>query len=218
MLADRTAWIVATAGFGTGGGFLAARVAQSLSAARVSTVALIAACGAIAAWACLVVYGKVELALTLSLGWALIVLAVIDWLSFRLPDIVTLPLVAAGLLATWQGLLPGERLLDHAAAAALGYAAFWAIAWVFRRLRRKEGLGMGDAKLAAVAGSWLGLVPLPSVLLLASFAGILWVLIRAMISGRAALSEKIPFGLPLCAAIWIVWLYGPLTVTLPLTN
>jgi leader peptidase (prepilin peptidase) / N-methyltransferase len=203
-------------GFACGGGWVAARATQAFSTKKASLVVMIAACGVIAAWACLVVFGTTELALTLALGWALALLAAIDWLAFRLPDIVTLPLVAAGLVAAQ--LLPGEHVLDHLAAAALGYGAFWAIAWSFRRLRGKEGLGLGDAKLAAVAGGWLGLEPLPSVLLLASVAGILWVLARALFRGRAAFGEKIPFGVPLCAAIWIVWLYGPLTVAWPALN
>jgi leader peptidase (prepilin peptidase)/N-methyltransferase len=208
--------IVTTIAFGCGGGLLAARAAQSLSAAKVSTAASIGACGAIAAWACWLVFGKIALLLTLSLGWALVVLATVDLLAFCLPDIVTLPLVAIGLLGAQ--LLPGERVLDHAAAAVLGYTAFWAIAWIFRQVRGKEGLGLGDAKLAAAAGSWLGLLSLPSVLLLASVAGILWVLVRALFKGRAALNERIAFGVPLCVAIWIVWLYGPLTIALPLAN
>ncbi len=208
--------VTTVSGFAGGGGWLAARAAQAFSAKKVSIVAMVGACGVVAAWACFAVFGKTALALTLLLGWALLVLAAVDWLAFRLPDIVTLPLVATGLLAAQ--LLPGESVLDHAAAAVLGYTAFWAIAWIFRRLRGKEGLGLGDAKLAAAAGSWLGLMSLPSVLLLASVAGILWVLVRALFKGRAALSERIPFGVPLCVAIWIVWLYGPLTITLPLAN
>jgi leader peptidase (prepilin peptidase)/N-methyltransferase len=96
-------------------------------------------------------------------------------------------------------------------AAAIGYTVLWLIAWSYRRLRGQEGLGMGDAKLAAAAGAWLGLAPLPSVLLLASVAGILWIAIASSLSGRAELSKRIPFGVPLAAAVWIVWLYGPFT-------
>lgn len=205
--------LAAILGFAGGGGWLAARVARTFSSKSVSVVAMIGACGAIAAWACFAALGNLALGLSLLLGWALLVLAAVDWLAFRLPDMITLPLIVAGLIAAQ--LLPGEHVLEHLAAALIGYTTFWAIAWVFRQLRGKEGLGLGDAKLAAAAGSWLGLVSLPSVLLLASVAGIAWVLMRTLFKGRAALSERIAFGIPLCAAIWIVRLYGPLTITLP---
>jgi prepilin signal peptidase PulO-like enzyme (type II secretory pathway) len=135
------------------------------------------------------------------------VLAIVDWLDFRLPDLLTLPLVAAGLVAAV--LLPSEHITEHAAAAALGYGLLWIIAWSYQRLRGREGLGLGDAKLAAVAGAWLGFEPLPSVLLLASVTGILWIAITAIMRGPAELSKRIPFGVPLSLAIWIVWLYGP---------
>jgi leader peptidase (prepilin peptidase)/N-methyltransferase len=117
------------------------------------------------------------------------------------------PLIATGLLTAI--VLPSERILDHAAAALLGYAAFAGIAWLYHRLRGQHGLGLGDAKLAAAAGAWLGVAALPSVLLLASVTGILWIAARTLVYGRSALSERIAFGLPLCLAIWLVWLYGP---------
>lgn len=210
------ATLVTILGFGAGGGWLADRVVRIFSAKNVSIVAMIGACGLIAAWACHAAFGNLAIALSLLLGWALLVLAAVDWLAFRLPDMITLPLTVAGLVAAH--LLPGEHVLEHLAAAVIGYTAFWAIAWIFRRLRGKEGLGLGDAKLAAAAGGWVGPLALPSVLLLASVAGILVVLIRALFKGRAALSERIAFGIPLCAAIWIVWLYGPLTITLPVPS
>ena len=71
---------------------------------------------------------------------------------------------------------------------------------------------MGDAKLAAAGGAWLGWAPLPSVILIACAAGFLWVAAMTMIRGRAALTERIPFGVALAIGIWVVWLYGPLEI------
>jgi leader peptidase (prepilin peptidase)/N-methyltransferase len=203
-------------GFGAGGGWLAAHAAQAFTAKKAPLAGTIGVCCLIATWAGRIVFGKMALVLSLCLGWSLLVLALVDAIAFRLPDLLTLPLVVAGLVAAQ--LLPGEHLLDHAEAAILGYFVFWTIAFVYRHLRGKEGLGLGDAKLAAVAGSWLGLEALPSVLLLASAAGILWVLVRALFKGRDAFAQRIPFGVPLCVAIWFVWLYGPLTIMLPASN
>jgi len=149
----------------------------------------------------------VVFAITLALGWALLTLAAIDILAFRLPDILTFPLAAAGLLVAQ---VVAHDLWAHVAGAAIGYCAFAAIAWGFERARGREGLGLGDAKLAAAAGAWLGWMPLPSVVLIACAAGFLWVASLAIVRGRAALAERIPFGMALAIAIWVVWLYGPL--------
>jgi leader peptidase (prepilin peptidase)/N-methyltransferase len=176
---------------------------------RLPLPAAMAACAVLAAWTFHVVFGATAFLLSLCLGWGLLVLAIVDWVDFRLPDLLTFPLIGCGILAAT--LLPAEHLWEHAAAAVIAYTLLWIIAWAYRRLRGREGLGMGDAKLAAAAGAWLGVGPLPSVLLLASLAGIAWVAIAAIFRGRATLSERIPFGVPLSIAVWIVWLYGPLT-------
>ena len=93
---------------------------------------------------------------TALLGWWLLALALIDLRSWRLPDVLTLPLVVAGLVAAWLDFLPGTGLARAIAGAVLGYVALAGIAWVYRRLRHREGLGLGDAKLLAAAGAWLG--------------------------------------------------------------
>lgn len=206
--------IIASAGFYAGaGGWLAARTSAILAARTISTAAMIVTCLVSAIWTFHVVFGSLAIGLSLALAWSLLVLATVDFLTFRLPDIVTLPSIAIGIGGT--ALLPAERILDHLAAAALAYVALWGVSFLYRRIRNRDGLGLGDAKLAAVAGAWLGLEALPSVLFLASAAGIAWVFFAAGIRGRGALQERIPFGVPLCAVIWYVWLYGPIVPLSP---
>ena len=63
----------------------------------------------------------------------------------------------------------GPSMIDgHLIGGVLGFAAFFLIAWLYRQLREREGLGLGDAKLLAGAGAWLGWAALPSVVLLAA--------------------------------------------------
>jgi len=144
---------------------------------------------------------------SLALGWILLALALVDAATSRLPNILTLPLVALGLLATlW---MPAETLLDHVLGAAAGYGVFLGLALLYHRLRGQEGLGLGDAKLMGAAGAWLGWRPLPTVILLGCVGAFLWLAIRAVTKGRDSWREPLPFGPPLCAAIWLVWLYGP---------
>jgi leader peptidase (prepilin peptidase)/N-methyltransferase len=147
------------------------------------------------------------------LGAALLVLAAVDLAAMRLPDAVTLPAIVAGLAVAALSLggprpapafSPGE-LLSHAAGAAAGYLALAGLAWLFRRLRGREGLGLGDAKLAAVGGAWLGWRPLPAVILIACAAAFAWAALRALRDGRASLARPLPFGPPLALAIWIGW-------------
>jgi len=169
-------------------------------------IVAIAASAAVGIWAACVMPTLLLLAISYVLGWTLLLLGLVDAFAFRLPDILTLPLLVAGVAVAWW--LPEHDLFGHAVAALLGAGAFFAISAVYLKTRGQEGLGLGDAKLAGAAGAWLGWQALPYVVLLASFAGLLWVGIAVIRRGKEALSERIPFGVALCFAMWIAWLYG----------
>ena len=133
-----------------------------------------------------------------ALLWSLIALAVIDLETGFLPDAVTLPLALAGvavnvwgLFATWQAALIG---------AAVGYGAFWLIAEAFYRLRGMEGLGLGDAKLLAALGAWLGWQALPPVVFIASIIGLAGALAMRLTGARISTHTALPFGPALAAA------------------
>ena len=160
----------------------------------------------IALWAALAAPGPARLWLSCGLGWTLLALAWVDWEHFRLPDALTLPLVLAGLGATW--LLDPGAMPEHAAAAALGYLAFRGIALGYRALRGRDGMGAGDAKLLAAAGAWVGAAALPGVVLGAALAGLGLALALRLSGRRVTRATAVPFGPPLCAALWLTWLYG----------
>jgi len=189
------------AGFGTA--FATRRLAQSK---QPSALLMIAVCAAIGIWAALVVPTAPLLVISCALGWALLVLGATDALAFRLPDILTLPLIAAGLGVAWW--LPDHDLAGHAIAAFLGAAVFYAISVAYRQTRGQDGLGLGDVKLAGAAGAWLGWQVLPYVVLLACAVGLVWVGIAMIRRGKDALREHIPFGVALCFAMWVIWLHG----------
>lgn len=145
-------------------------------------------------------------AASIALSVCLLILATVDVVSLRLPNLVTLPLVLLGLVAAVQ-----ERtgLLGHVAGAAAGWTAIAALAYGFRRLRGREGIGMGDAKLLAAAGAWCGWQALPFTLLLACVLAFAWVGLRLLrLEPGDPLREPLPFGAPLAVAFWMVWLYG----------
>lgn len=164
-------------------------------------------CVAVACWATMVDRTPLWLWTACILGWMLLILSWIDAEHFRLPDVLTLPLLVAG-LAT-QAMLAPEQLPESLVGVLLGYASFRAIATGYRALRAREGLGLGDAKLMAAAGAWLGGSALPNVVLLAALLGIL-AIVLGRISGRAIdRTAAIPFGPFLSAAIWLTYIYGP---------
>ena len=137
-------------------------------------------------------------------GWMLITLAVLDLRHFWLPDRLTLVLAATGLLA---GLADGSiTYADRMIGGVAGFAALWAIAWTYRKMRGREGLGGGDPKLFGAIGLWLGWQMLPLVLLGASGIGLVAVL-TLMLQGRAvAATMRLPFGTLLAAAAFLAWL------------
>lgn len=161
---------------------------------------------AVALVALMVEADPLRLWLTCGLGWALLALAWIDWRSMLLPDVLTLPLLLAGLGATF--LLAPDALTDHAAAAALAYLGLQGLAVGYRRLRRRDGLGAGDAKLLAAAGAWLGVAALPWVLVAAACGGLLAALGWTLAGRRIDAATALPFGPWLAAATWLVWLFG----------
>jgi leader peptidase (prepilin peptidase)/N-methyltransferase len=130
----------------------------------------------------------------------------IDCGYFQLPDVLTLPLLLAGLVVTWAEM--PEDLTDHAISAAVAYLGFRALAWVYRVVRGRDGLGQGDAKLLAAGGAWLGWEMLPDVILIAAVCGILVASVVAVRAGRLDGGMRIPFGPSISLSIWLMWLYG----------
>ncbi len=138
------------------------------------------------------------------LGWTLLALAWIDAETWCLPDVLTLPLILAGLLATaW---LDRDDLTDHALAAALGYSAFRLLNAGYRRLRGRDGLGEGDAKLLAASGAWVGSAALPFAVLAAALGGLAWAGILHLRGTRLTGGLKLPFGPFLALGSWLAWL------------
>jgi prepilin signal peptidase PulO-like enzyme (type II secretory pathway) len=137
---------------------------------------------------------------------ALIYLAYIDWRTFRLPNTITLPMIVLG--ATFNIVL-GIRFTSPSSAifgACLGFASLWILNSGYRLLKGRNGIGMGDAKLLAALGAWLGWSALPSILLIASLTGlvggIIWLKRRSF-----QLQQAFPFGpfLVIAGIIELLW-------------
>ncbi len=138
---------------------------------------------------------------TLALTLVLVAIAIIDLRTFRIPDALSLPLIPCGLaMALWLPLMP---FAAHLIGAVAGFALFAAIGlWYYRRTGT-EGLGLGDAKLFAAAGAWLGWQALPAVLLIAALGG----LALALVQHRTGRHNAIAFGPWLALGFWAVWVW-----------
>lgn len=131
------------------------------------------------------------------------VLAYIDLKTFRLPDVLTFPLMGLGIAQVY--FLYG-KVMPFLIGAIAGYSIFLAIEILFKKIKGKDGLGRGDAKLLAAGGAWCGWPALPTIILIASLSGLLAIVFA---KARAkSFSDKIPFGPFLALGIFAVWL-GP---------
>ncbi len=133
---------------------------------------------------------------------ALIALACLDLEHFWLPDCITLPLTALGV--AFSLVLPHLTLLESGAGVLAGAGFFAAVAWTYRRLTGREGLGWGDVKLLALIGAYLGVAALPWVVLLSALLG--GVAGLALLGrGQAGRLTPIPYGpfLGLAALIYL---------------
>lgn len=162
----------------------------------------------VAAWAAAIASGWI-LAATVVLGWTLLSLAFIDWRSRILPDVLTVPLAAMGLAVAW--IIRPAALPEHVLGLAVGVLAFVGIAAGYRKIRKQEGLGFGDAKLLGALGAWISWSGLPTAVLYAGIIGLSGVLAFSLVGRPMTLDDRLPLGTFLALGGWLVWLYGPLT-------
>ncbi len=141
----------------------------------------------------------------MGLLWVLLTLTVIDLRTQLLPDVLTLPLMWAGLLVNSQATL--VPLSSAVWGAVVGYVSLWSIYQLFKALTGKEGMGYGDFKLLAALGAWLGVGMILPIVLFASLAGS--VLGLAMIVSKRLQPEvPIAFGPYLAMGGVLAVLYG----------
>ena len=141
---------------------------------------------------------------SIFLLYALIYLTLIDLKSFRLPNHVTLPLIAAGIV--WHIVLaPKDIQIDAVIGAIVGYLIIWLIRLYYLKRRNLEAIGLGDAKFLAASGAWLGWQALPFVLLTASLTALTIVIFQSFAGVKFDSKTAIPFGPYLCIGFWTVW-------------
>lgn len=144
----------------------------------------------------------VALYASLGLGTSLLVLSYLDLRTGLLLDVITLPLIVSGIAFVW---LSDGSWLFALAGAVLGYVLIAGLGYVWRQMRGYEGIGLGDAKLLAAGGAWVGIAMLPVILLVASGAGLIGAVFVALKPQNNEDRVAIPFGPALAFGIWTAW-------------
>jgi leader peptidase (prepilin peptidase) / N-methyltransferase len=135
-------------------------------------------------------------------------IAAIDRQRFVIPDKLVLVGLTLGFLSVATGemkQLPAP-LIYSAMRGLVMASLFFALRWAYRRLRGREGIGLGDVKLAGVAGIWLNWMALAVAVDAAALSALAVVLFQAFSGRRVSATTVIPFGLFLAPAIWVAWL------------
>jgi leader peptidase (prepilin peptidase)/N-methyltransferase len=135
--------------------------------------------------------------------------AATDARRFRISNSAVLLALGLGLLHTAIDEF-GSLVLDVSLAMVRGATValmFAALRSGYRALRGREGLGLGDVKLAIVAGVWLDWETLAIAIALASLSGLVFYGCYQVLTGGALRAvSRIPFGLYFAPAIWLGWL------------
>lgn len=139
----------------------------------------------------------------------LIVITFIDWKHYLIPDVISIPFTFIGILVHQIQLnfvQPLQIFYDSLLGIILGAGALWMIAKLYEFFRKQEGLGMGDVKLMAMLGAFLGWKAIFFIFLFSSlFASIFGILL--MIFSRYRLSSALAYG-PFISLAALLYLYS----------
>ncbi len=136
-------------------------------------------------------FGPLEAVLYFLLGCAMIVVTFIDIDHYIIPDAITLPSI---IVAPAAAFIVGHiTVMDSLIGILIGGGILWGVAWAYQMLRKQEGMGLGDVKLLAMVGGFLGWEAVLFTLLVGSLVGSL-IGIVMVLGRRAGLGMEIPFG------------------------
>lgn len=122
---------------------------------------------------------------------AMIICTLTDLQWMMIPNAITYPLILTGPI--WAYIHPALSLKSSLLGIALGGGLFYAVGVLYQLIRKRVGLGLGDVKLIAAIGAYLGVEALTPTLLLGSIAALLAIAAMAM-AGRFRWDRPIPYG------------------------
>ena len=125
-----------------------------------------------------------------------IIIIFIDMKHFIIPNELTFTLMVIGFIKSFdpylnQYLFP--NYLDSLIGGVIGYSIIWFIIFAYKKLRNKEGMGLGDAKLLSAIGFWFGWISIPFILFFSSFVALIFA-VPGLLNKSKNMSSQIPFG------------------------
>ena len=133
--------------------------------------------------------------LLIILALIFIIIFFIDLKHFIIPNTLTFPLMILGFIKSFIPNLDEifPNYIDSLIGGLFGYGIIWSIIFFYKQVRKKDGMGLGDAKLFAVIGFWFGWISIPFVIFLSSIIALLSV-IPDLIKNSKKMTTQIPFG------------------------
>ena len=157
------------------------------------------------------VYGlSVTTLLFIILSIFFIIIFFIDLKHFIIPDELSFPLMFIGLLKSFYPNLDQElfpNLINSLIGGILGYVIIWVIIFLYKKIKNKEGMGLGDAKLLSAIGFWFGWVSVPLIIFFSSVIALLYVA-PTLINKTKSLTTEIPFGPYLIIGTLVYIIFG----------
>jgi len=119
----------------------------------------------------------------------------IDLKHFIIPNVLTFSMMALGFVKSFDpNLNPMFPNYIHSLIGGIfGYGIIWSIIFFYKQIRKKEGMGLGDAKLFAVIGFWFGWISIPFIIFLSSVIALISV-VPDLMKNSKKMSTQIPFG------------------------
>jgi leader peptidase (prepilin peptidase) / N-methyltransferase len=144
-----------------------------------------------------------------GLAVLMVAIAAIDARRFIIPDELTAAALALGLAyaAVEDADIWAQALAWAVLRGAVPALAFLGVRAAYRRWRGREGIGLGDVKLAGVAGVWLDWPTIPIAIEIAALAALgAYMILHLYLRRNVRRTTRLPFGLFLAPAIWIAWI------------
>jgi len=142
-------------------------------------------------------YGiSVTTLLLIILSIFFIIIFFIDLKHFIIPNELTFPLMFIGFVKSFepnlnQTIFP--NYINSLIGGVFGYLIIWLIIFFYKKVRNKEGMGLGDAKLMAVVGFWFGWASIPFTIFISSFVALIFN-VPSLLKKNKNMTTQIPFG------------------------
>ena len=134
--------------------------------------------------------------LLLILSIYFIIIFFIDLKHLIIPNSLTFSLMFLGFIKSFDPNLDKtifSNYINSLIGGIFGYSIIWLIVFVYKKIRKKEGMGLGDAKLLGAIGFWFGWASIPFTIFLSSVAALIFV-IPSIINKSRNMASQIPFG------------------------